>query len=121
MMRMKTRTAILAVVFGAADLAAPAQGASIRECGNYGWPSDYTGSHPIFTYRQIDGAGTYNITSRVLTCAEARRVVRGADRVRRFRARVRGLRCRLVDQGWEYTDVRCTGTRGRVVRWQSRA
>jgi hypothetical protein len=36
-------------------------------------------------------------------------------------ARIRGLDCRNLREAYEYVDVRCTGSRGRVVRWQSGA
>jgi hypothetical protein len=32
--------------------------------------------------------------------------------------RERGFRCRLLDADLEYGDVRCTASRGRVIRWQ---
>jgi len=35
--------------------------------------------------------------------------------------RARGLYCRFRDTGGESGDIRCTGSRGRVVRWQTAA
>jgi hypothetical protein len=63
-----------------------------------------------------------NITTRKVSCPEARRVVRrwnntvaqqGGD------GRVRGLNCDFRELGYEVGDIRCTGSRGRVVRWQT--
>jgi hypothetical protein len=31
------------------------------------------------------------------------------------------MRCRNVSTAWEYADVRCTGTGGRVIRYQTGA
>ncbi len=64
----------------------------------------------------------YNITTRAVRCVEARRVVRGwvnqlADRG--GDGRLRGLYCNYRDTGYEAGDIRCTGSRGRVVRWQT--
>jgi hypothetical protein len=101
-MRALTITAVLVGV--ALLIAAPAPAAaSIRECGDM--------RHRL----------AYNITSRVVSCLEARRVVRrwnntvartGGD------GRVRGLYCRYRDTGYEAGDIRCTAGR-RVVRWQT--
>lgn len=84
---------------GQAQAAAP-----IRECGDL--------AHRL----------AYNITTRKVRCVEARRVVRrwnntvarqGAD------GRVRGLYCNYRNIGYEAGDTRCTGSRGRVVHWQT--
>jgi hypothetical protein len=64
----------------------------------------------------------YNITTRNVSCRSARRTVRrwnntvagkGGD------GRVLGLYCDYRDIGYEAGDIRCTGSRGRVVRWQT--
>jgi hypothetical protein len=60
----------------------------------------------------------YNITSRVVSCREARRVARawtGTGRV----TRVRGFTCRYRDTGYEAGDIRCTRSGDGVVRWQT--
>lgn len=60
----------------------------------------------------------YNLTSRAVSCAEARRIARrwrgagGTERVGRFT-------CRFRETGYEAGDIRCTATRRRVVRWQT--
>jgi hypothetical protein len=78
--------------------------ARIRECG------------------QLAHRHAYNITTRKVRCVEARRVVRrwnnttaqeGGD------GRVRGLYCIYSNIGYEAGDIRCTGSGGRVVRWQT--
>jgi hypothetical protein len=83
-----------------AQVAAP-----IRECGDL--PHRYA----------------YNITTRVARCREARRVVRRwnntAARRRSGDGYVRGLYCNYRSTGYEQGDIRCTGSRGRVVHWQT--
>jgi len=78
--------------------------ASVRECGD-------------LTHRLA-----FNITSRAVACQEARRVVRRWNNTvagRGGNGRVRGLFCRYRDTGYESGDIRCTRSRGRVVRWQT--
>ena len=77
--------------------------APIRECGD-------------LPHRFAD-----NITSRVVSCGEARRVVRRWNNTAARRGgsgRVRGLYCRYRNLGYEAGDIRCTAGR-RVVRWQT--
>jgi hypothetical protein len=89
--------------------------APIKECGNY--PGGV-------------GAGVYNITTRVTRCRVARRMARRfwhghwrnvprtdlPGSARPFR---RGsYTCRNRHIGTELNDMRCTASRGRVVRWQ---
>jgi hypothetical protein len=84
--------------------ATPASAAApVRECGDM--------SHRL----------AYNITSRVVSCPEARRVVRRWNNTVAQRGgdgRVRGLYCRYRNIGYEAGDIRCTAGR-RVVRWQT--
>lgn len=79
--------------------------APIRECGDL--PHRYA----------------YNITTRVVRCREARRVVRRwnntAARRRSGDGYVRGLYCNYRSTGYEQGDIRCTGSGGRVVHWQT--
>jgi hypothetical protein len=101
--------------------------APIRECGNYGWTED--GQGPKFTFEEIDGAGTWNITTRVASCRTARRVHRRWSRddgrycnAPRFtRCRILRFDCRRIASGYEWADWRCTRAGGRVVRWQTGA
>ena len=93
---------------GAADAAAP-----IRECGDYA-PGG--------------GAGVFNITTRVTKCRTARRMAR-----RLYHGHWRNIKpegqpfprgeytCRWRSIGIEAADVRCTASRGRVVRFQTGA
>jgi hypothetical protein len=99
-----TRIALAACVSMTLTAPGGADAAPIRECGDM--------AHRF----------AYNITSRVVRCVEARRVVRawvnqladqGGD------GRLRGLYCNYRDIGYEAGDIRCTGSRGRVVRWQT--
>lgn len=94
----------------AALLVAPAgaTAAPIEECGNFD-------GH--WTYDTLQGAGTYNVTARVVSCREARTVALKAEPGRRFG----GWSCRYMDQGYEFADVRCTKPGGRVIRWQAGA
>lgn len=111
---------IVAIAAALAGLtAAPAASAApIRKCGNL---------HPgatHFSWEPLDGAGTFNVTTRVIRCRAAVRVVLNAydtyahpDR----RWRWRGWRCRVKQTGIETSDTRCTNSGGRVVRWQAGA
>lgn len=97
--------------------------APIHECGNYGTHANSPVSpdgtiEARWHYEEPDGAGIWNVTSRVVPCREARRVVLAFPG---RRGRVRGLNCRYLRNEHEYVDVRCTGNRGRVVRWQAGA
>jgi hypothetical protein len=105
-----------AVVVGSLLALAPVPSASaarIRECGKVGGP----------------GYQVFNITSRVTSCRQARKMARNYYRGhwrnvprragRRFR---RGAYvCRWRPSGVEGIDMRCTASRGRVVRWQASA
>jgi hypothetical protein len=89
--------------------------APIKECG------DYPGGV---------GAGVYNITARVTRCRIARRMARRfwhghwknvprTDLPGSSRPFRRGsYTCRNRHIGIENNDMRCTASRGRVVRWQ---
>jgi hypothetical protein len=78
--------------------------APIRECGDM--------AHRL----------AYNITTRKVQCVEARRVVRRWNNTAARRGgdgRIRGLYCNYRNIGYEAGDIRCIGSRGRVVRWQT--
>jgi hypothetical protein len=98
--------AALAVLF-ASTLAMPAtaSAAPIRGCGD------------------MPSALAFNITTRSVSCREARGVVRGWNngpaRHSGGNGPVRGLYCRYRSLGFEAADIRCTGSRGRVVHWQT--
>lgn len=101
---------------------AQASSRPIRECGNYGWVSSR--GRTGWTYGTIDGAGIFNVTSRVVNCRTARRVTLGSIRTAgpdpgpwHWRA----WRCRTLVERHEYADIRCTAHHGRVVRYQTAA
>src|SRR4051812_15973170 len=101
--RVSARVLAVVVAVGTALLGTPAvsQAARIRECG------DVTANYPR--------AGAYNVTSRVTSCRRARNV---ATRwYFRSQHSPLGYRCRVRRLAGSW-DVRCTATRGRVVRFQ---
>jgi hypothetical protein len=110
---MLRAVALLAVVFGAL-VVTPASAAPIRECGSYGLTAD--GDGPLWTYGEVSGASpAYNLTTRKVRCRSARRFAlhyRGTDT---YYPR---WRCREVNQ-YEWSDVRCAASRGRVIHWQA--
>ena len=70
----------------------------------------------------MPSAHAFNITTRVVGCTRAKRVIRSWNRGAARRGGngyARGLYCRYRDTGYEAGDIRCTGTGGRVVRWQT--
>lgn len=107
---------IICVAFAAVALVNvdAASAAPIRECGNYGYTED--GRGPLWTYEDVSGASpAYNLTTRRVACRTARR----------FALRYRGTdsyyprwKCREVNR-YEWSDVRCTASGGRVIRWQA--
>ncbi len=111
MRRFALLTVLAAAIAGAYGPVSPAVGAPIRECGRVG------GS----------GYSVFNITSRVTSCATARRVARKYP-PRRLEERAASLgptirrgsySCRWQSWGVEGVDMRCTASGGRVVRWQA--
>jgi hypothetical protein len=89
--------------------------APIRECGNHG----YANGRIRWTYGPLDAGGIFNVTSRVVDCPTARRVVLGASRkTHGHRFTYRLWSCRVLSQGTDHADLRCTRAAGRVVRWQ---
>ena len=97
-----------------AALAVPASAAPIVECGNYGATSS---GRVGWTYGEIEGAGIYNVTTRNVGCSTARRFVR---RYRGTDTYYPTWRCREVND-YEFSDIRCTASRGRVIHWQTGA
>ena len=92
-------------------LAAPAGAAPVRECGNYG---DHGDGRTRWGMSDIRGAGLYNLTTRNVSCRTARRF---AQRYKGTDSGYPTWRCREVSE-YEVYDVRCTASRGRVIRWQ---
>ena len=119
--RRISRTMILVIATVLAVASAAAQAAPVKECGNYDYASG-------FTSQPIQGAGVYNITARVISCISARRVMLRSHRKWNsgvnasdgwwINAAGRRFSCRLVEEGHEYLDARCTASGGRVARWQ---
>jgi hypothetical protein len=79
---------------------------------------------------RIQGAGRYNLTTRKVQCWQARGFVDAVKGGRRFRkgatwtehTRYWGTyRCTYLQVGYEYADIRCKASRGRVIRWQAGA
>jgi hypothetical protein len=103
--------ALAATVLALAALSSSAPAAPIRECGNYG--DHYWGWG--WGYSRISGAGIYNLTTRRVRCHDARWFAlhyRGTD------WRWPKWRCR-EHNAYEFSDVRCVASRGRVIHWQS--
>jgi hypothetical protein len=118
-LEMTMRLPVLAFISSAVLLAvaAPAGAAPIRECGNHGWVDDLERVAWVMDRDRISGAGTFNVTSRKVTCKVARRVSLKSYPGSNYR----GWRCRYISQAHEYADVRCTRPSGAVVRWQTAA
>jgi hypothetical protein len=89
--------------------AASASAAPVRECGTYDLNT------MRWTFRPSRGAvNVANLTTRNVSCTTARRFAR---RYRGTDTYFPTWRCREV-QEYESFDVRCTASRGRVIRWQ---
>lgn len=94
-----------------------AHAAPVKGCGGYEPGRGFVRGDP-------DGAGVYNITSRIVSCATARTLVyryyvRYSDYCTNVsRCSIRGWTCRTRSLGIEYADTRCTRLAGRVVRFQ---
>ena len=106
-------TVVGATLSALAGTASEAQAASIKECGRVGGP----------------GYAVFNITTRVTSCRTARGMAKSYYRGRwtnvprnpgrKFR---RGAyTCSWQRWGPEGSDMRCTASGGRVVRWQASA
>jgi hypothetical protein len=113
-MRMRTKTCVAAAVLAGAFAFPGAASAAVVECGNYG-ADDY--GDVGWTYGEISGAGIFNVTTRRVGCRTARKFVLSWN----GNGRYRGYRCRYVSQAYEFADIRCTASRGRVIRWQTGA
>lgn len=99
---MKKTIATAALTLALA-LPASASAAPYRECGDIA----------------NDGAYLVNVTTRVVSCSTARRALRlmwyGKS------SGLRGYHCRNRQIGIESSDVRCTASGGRVIRYQTGA
>ena len=121
---MPTSRIFLGVFLVSLCLAAPpaAAAAPVRECGNYGYPAGYDDERPIFTDEPIVGAGVYEIRTKVARCRTARRMVRrfwnGGWGECSPGCRRGSFACRNRRIGDEVWIMRCTASRGRVVRFE---
>jgi hypothetical protein len=99
-----------------APVASTAVAAPVNECGNF------DGSR--FTFEDLQGAGVQNITTRVVGCRTAHRLVRRYyNHYEDYcgnsgRCSIRGWSCLRRSLGVEYADVRCARRSGQVVRFQ---
>jgi hypothetical protein len=105
---------LIIIVLSCAAVTSPATAAPIVECGNYGARDD--GSFG-WGSTSISGAGIYNVTTRNVACAKARRFVR---RYRGTDTFYPAWHCREMND-YEFSNIRCTASRGRVVHWQTGA
>lgn len=138
------KTLALTILVSGAAMASPAVAlsATVKKCGNYGVTEgqepDANGTlKPRFTMEPIDGAGIFNITAQVSSCATARRIVRITNQVKnnpctrydsaglpvgaRNPCRVIGFVCRSRRSGVESSVLRCTRAGKRVVKYESGA
>jgi hypothetical protein len=104
MKRVVLLAALGIVVLGGMASPAPADAARFRECG------------------QMPNHFAFNITSRNVSCQDARRVVRRWNKTAAQQPGgdgwVLGLYCNYRDTGYEAGTIRCSRS-GRVVRWQT--
>lgn len=107
------RLVVAGLLLAITSTASASQG--IRECGGYDPGYGFVSGDPM-------GAGVYNITTRVVSCRTARKVVRRYYVEnwcgRSLSCYVGAWNCRTRILGSEYLDTRCTRSRGRVVRFQ---
>jgi hypothetical protein len=85
-----------------------------------GWPASAPAA-PVRDCGDLAHRYARHITTRKVSCVEARHVVRrwnNSVAQRGGDGRVRGLYCDFRELGYVAGDIRCTGSRGRVVRWQ---
>jgi hypothetical protein len=115
MRTVKCSFGVLAASLALAAAAAPAHAGGITECGSWGY-NERTGRSG-WTYGEISGAGIYNVTTRNVSCSTARRFVR---RYRGTDTYYPTWRCKEFND-YEFSDTRCTASRGRVIHWQAGA
>lgn len=112
MMKFIRRSGLIAIAISMLAIPAASQAAPVRECGTY---DPEIGS---FTFGLVrGGTGVANLTTRNVSCSAARRLAlryRGSDSFFPM------WKCREVSE-YEFLDVRCIASRGRVVHWQGGA
>ena len=124
MLRARVLLAVLPVLVTALVFSAPAQAHQIRECGAYGFAPG--AERPDFIPDgELDGAGSFNITARAVSCGTAHRIVKRWTPRRRCQSAcyIGTFRCVTRQRGLELSDTRCKSSRSRhyVVHWQSGA
>lgn len=121
--RMARSLSAAVLLLAGLALASSVSAHAVKECGAYGY--DRSGDGPkVLRDGELDGAGTFNITARGVSCGTGHRIVkRWSNRCRRSVCYVGTFRCRTRRTGYELADTRCTTKRSRhyVVRWQSGA
>jgi hypothetical protein len=104
-------------------LAVSAAPAAAADCGNYGFPRGHQGDRPVFTQKEIFGAGVFDIRTQRTRCRPtARRMVRRfwAGEWGRCNAVCRrgGYTCRTRQLGDEFFRMTCDASRNRRVRFE---
>ena len=94
--------------------ASDASASRIRECGNWGV---HKNGHFGWGMSAIQGAGIFNVTTRKVRCRKARHFVR---HYRSTDSYYPTWNCR-EHNSYEFSDIRCTASRGRVIHWQAGA
>ena len=116
---MKSTAISVLVVALALAAAGPAAAA---DCGNYGFPRNHQGDKPIFTQKEVFGAGVFDIRTQRTRCRTARRMVRlfwvgrwgECDPV----CRRGSYTCRDRRLGDEFFRMTCRASRDRLVRFE---
>jgi hypothetical protein len=114
----------LVIVIAALVLLAVGAGpAAAADCGNYGFPRGHPGDEPIFTQKEIVGAGVFDIRTQRTRCRPtARRMVRRFWDGKWGRCNPvcqrGGYRCRTRQLGDEFFRMTCNASRNRRVRFE---
>jgi hypothetical protein len=108
-------TALALLLVGAGPAAA-------ADCGNYGFPEGHQGNKPIFTQKEIFGAGVFDIRTERTRCRTARRMVRRfwAGRWGQCEPGCRRgeYTCRDRRLGDEFFRMTCRASRDRLMRFE---
>ncbi len=111
-LRLSAVVGLAVAALGMSAAVSPASAAPVRECGNWG---DHGDGSMRWGMSDISGAGIFNVTTRKVSCRKARRFVR---RYRGTDTYFPTWKCREVNE-YEFSDTRCTASRGRVIHWQA--
>lgn len=105
-------TLVASLVALLAITATPASAGAVRECGSWG---DHGDSQLRWGMSPVRGFGIYNVTTRNVGCSTARRFAR---RYKGTDSYYPTWKCRETNE-YESSEVRCTRSGGRVIRWQT--